>query len=232
MNESGLKAKEATIAGLGLNNVSEAYWNLNPAELVEETIIRGEGTLTDMGALAVDTGEFTGRSPKDKFVVNDAITKDSIWWGDVNYKFEPAKFDQLYNRVAAYLTGTEVYVRDCYVCADPAYRLNVRVVTETPWANLFANNLFLRPTREEILSFKPDWSIVCVPGFKAAPEIDGTRQHNFAIINFTKKMILIGGTGYTGEIKKSIFTILNYILPKEKGVLSIDRKSTRLNSSH
>ena len=221
MNEHGIKANDATIASLGLNNVSAAYWNLNPAELVEETIIRGEGNLTDTGALAVDTGEFTGRSPKDKFIVHDAITKDTVWWGDVNFKFDSEKFDRLYNRVTAYLSGKEVYVRESYACADPKYRLNIRVVTETPWANLFANNLFLRPTKEEIMNFKPDWSIVCAPGFRSTPDIDGTRQHNFAILNFTRKIILIGGSGYTGEIKKGIFTLLNYILPQEKGVLSM-----------
>jgi len=221
MNEFGIKAKDATVASLGLGNVSAAYWNLNPAELVEETIIRGEGVLTDSGALAVDTGEFTGRSPKDKFVVYDETTKDSVWWGDINNRFESDKFDLLYNRVTAYLSGKDVYVRDSYACADPSFKLNIRVVTEFPWSNLFANNLFLRPTHEEIMNFEPEWTIINAPGFHATPEIDGTRQHNFAIINFTKKVILIGGTGYTGEIKKGIFAVLNYILPHEKGVLSM-----------
>ncbi len=221
MNEFGLRAKDATVSGLGLGNVAGAYWNLNVAELVEETLINGEGCLTDTGALAIDTGEFTGRSPKDKYVVYDTLTKDTIWWGDVNFKFDADKFDNLYNRVTAYLSGKEVYVRDCFACADLGYRLNVRVVTESPWANLFANNLFLRPTREEILSFKSEWTIIQAPGFKASPPIDGTRQHNFTILNFTRKIILIGGSAYTGEIKKGIFTLLNYILPQEKGVLSM-----------
>lgn len=218
MNEFGLKAKDATVASLGLGNVSGAYWNLNVSEMVEETLLSGEGSLTDTGALAVDTGEFTGRSPKDKFIVEDKITKDTIWWGDVNFKFDADKFDKLYNRVTAYLSGKEVYVRDCYACADPKYRLNIRVVTESAWANLFANNLFLRPTRAEILKFKSDWTIIQAPGFKASPEIDGTRQHNFTIMNFTRKIILIGGSAYTGEIKKGIFTLLNFTLPHEKGV--------------
>ncbi|MCU0433370.1 MAG: phosphoenolpyruvate carboxykinase (ATP) [Bacteroidia bacterium] len=221
MNEFGFKAKNASIASIGLANVGAAYWNLSPAELVEDTLLRDEGVLTDNGALAIDTGEFTGRSPKDKFIVLDDITKDSIWWSDVNIKFDAGKFDALYNRVAAYLAGKEVYVRDAYACADPAYRLNIRVVTEFPWSNLFANNLFLRPTADEIAAFAPDWHIVCAPGFKADPAIDGTRQHNFAILNMTRKVILIGGTGYTGEIKKGIFTLLNYILPHERGVLSM-----------
>lgn len=221
MNEFGFKSESATISKIGLGGVAAAYWNLTPAELVEETIIRGEGVLADTGALAVDTGEFTGRSPKDKFIVVDNVTKDTVWWGDVNFKFDADKFNTLYNRVSAYLTGKDVYVRDSYACADQRFRLNVRVVTETPWANLFANNLFLRPTRQEILNFTPDWHIICAPGFLANPEIDGTRQHNFTIMNFTKKVILIGGSGYTGEIKKSIFTLLNYILPHEKNVLSM-----------
>jgi len=221
MNEFGLKAKDASIADFGLKHVADAYWNLTPAELVEETIIRGEGMLTDTGALAVDTGKFTGRAPKDKFIVYDDLTANSVWWGDINIKFSPADFDNLYQRVCAYLQGKTIYVRDSYACADPKYRLNIRVVTETPWANLFAHNLFLRPTRDEILQAKKDWTIVCAPGFKANPQIDNTRSENFAILNFTKKVILIGGTGYTGEIKKGIFTVLNYVLPHEQKVLSM-----------
>jgi len=221
MNEIGNKGEHASVAQLGLSNVDMAYWNLHPSELIEETIIRGEGFLTDVGALAIDTGEFTGRSPKDKFVVYDENTKDSVWWGDVNNRFESDKFDLLHNRMLAYLGGKEIWVRDAYACADPTYRINIRVVNEFPWSNLFAYNLFLRPTAEEIKTFTPEWTIVNAPGFKADPKIDGTRQHNFAIINFTKKIILIGGTGYTGEIKKSIFTVLNYILPHHHKVLSM-----------
>jgi phosphoenolpyruvate carboxykinase (ATP) len=190
-------------------------------ELIEEAIVKGEGQLTDTGALAVDTGEFTGRSPKDKFVVCDAETENTVWWGDINIKFDPTKFDRLYARVTGYLQGKEIYVRDCYACADPRYRTNIRVVTEGPFQNIFANNLFLRPTKEEILSINPEWIIVAAPGFKADKDIDGTRQHNFAIVNFTKKIILIGGTGYTGEIKKGIFSVLNYVLPHHKNVLSM-----------
>lgn len=221
INEYGLKSAKATVADLGLSNVAAAYWNLTPAELVEEAITRGEGTLVDSGALAADTGEFTGRSPKDRFIVCDETTENSVWWGDVNIKFDPAKFDLLYNRVCAYLSGKEVFVRDSYACADPEYRMNIRVVTEQAYHNIFANNLFLRPTKEEILNFDPEWTIINAPGFRADPKIDGTRQHNFAILNFTKKIILIGGTGYTGEIKKGIFGVLNYVLPHDKNVLSM-----------
>ncbi len=221
MNEYGVKAEGATIADLGLKNVAAAYWNLTPAELIEETILNGQGALTDTGALAIDTGEFTGRSPKDRFVVCDAKTENSVWWGDINIKFTPENFDKLYGKVTSYLQNKDVYVRDSFACADPKHRLNIRVVTEHPWSNLFANNLFLRPTAEEIKTFTPEWTILCAPGFYATPEIDGTRQHNFAILNFTKKVILIGGTGYTGEIKKGIFSVLNYILPHERQVLSM-----------
>jgi phosphoenolpyruvate carboxykinase (ATP) len=221
MIEIGRKGVYASLNEIGLGNVETAYWNLHPSELIEETIVRGEGVLTDEGALAIDTGEFTGRSPKDKFVVYDETTKDSVWWGDVNNRFESDKFEILHQRMLAYFANREIYVRDAFACADPSFKLNIRVVTEFSYSNLFANNLFLRPTAEEIQNFKHDWLILNAPGFKADPNIDGTRQHNFAIINFTKKIILIGGTGYTGEIKKSIFAVLNYVLPHEKKVLSM-----------
>lgn len=219
MNNFGKRAKDANLDYLGLDNVAAAYWNLNPAELVEETIINQSGTLTDTGALAIDTGEFTGRSPKDRFIVKDAITKDKVWWGDINIAFDADKFDALYNRITAYLSNKEVYVRDAFAGADNNYKLKLRVVTETPWSNLFASNMFIAPNNEEINTFAPDWHVINAPGFMAKPEIDGTRQHNFAIINFTKKCIIVGGTGYTGEIKKGIFSVLNFILPTEKNVL-------------
>jgi phosphoenolpyruvate carboxykinase (ATP) len=221
MNEYGIKNPRASVADLGLKNVANAYWNLSASELVEETIIQGMGELTDTGALAIDTGEFTGRSPKDKFTILDSETEKTVWWGDINIPFEAHRFDKLHSRIEAYLTGRDVYVRDAYACADQRYRLNVRVVTEYPWQNLFVNNLFLRPNTDEIESMTPDWVIINAPGFMADPSIDGTRQHNFAVISFTKRMILIGGTGYTGEIKKGIFTVLNYVLPQHKGVLSM-----------
>lgn len=207
---------------LGLKNISAALWNLSPAELVEETILAGQGQLTSTGALAVDTGEFTGRSPKDKFIVADATTKDTIWWGgQFNLPFDPEKFDRLHARMCAYVNGKDLYVRDLFACADERYRISVRVVTEYPWSNMFADNMFIRPSAEQLKTFTPEWNIICVPGFMADPEIDGTRQHNFAVLNFTKKIGLIGGTGYTGEIKKGIFTVLNYVLPQDKGVLSM-----------
>ncbi len=221
MNNYGKKAEKASLESIGLKNLANAYWNLPPAELVEETVVLGQGILTKTGAIAIDTGEFTGRSPQDRFIVKDAVTSEAVWWGDINKPFDPDKFDALYNRMKAYLANRDVYVRDAYACADERYKLNLRVVTEHPWANHFAANMFLRPTEEEIMDFDPDWSLVVAPGFMADPAIDGTRQHNFAILNFTRKMIIIGGTGYTGEIKKGVFSALNFILPHQKNVLSM-----------
>ena len=222
MNEFGKQGNNTDLnASIGLNNLGNIFWNLTPAELVEDTIINGQGILTDTGAIAIETGEFTGRSPKDRFVVCDEKTEKTVWWGDVNIKFTEAQFDALYNRVKAYMNGKDVYVRDAYACADDAHRLNLRVVNEFPWANMFAYNMFLRPTDAELENFAPEWHIICAPGFRAEPEIDGTRQHNFAILNFSKKIILIGGTGYTGEMKKGIFSVLNFVLPHEKNVLSM-----------
>lgn len=221
MNEFGIKPTTANLPKLGLGNVANAFWNLTPAELVEESILRGMGAMADSGALAIDTGEFTGRSPKDRFIVADAKTEDAVWWGDINIKMTPGNFDKLLDKATAYLQNKDVFVRDAYACADKNHQLNIRVVTENPWANQFASNMFLRPTKEELKDFNPEWTIINAPGFYANPETDGTRQHNFAAINFTKKMILIGGTGYTGEIKKGIFSVLNFILPHERDVLSM-----------
>lgn len=219
MNDFGKKAENASLKSIGLDNISNAYWNLTPADLVEESIILGQGVLSNTGALAIDTGEFTGRSPKDRFIVADETTNDEVWWGDINLKFDADKFDALYNRMKAYLAGRDIYVRDAYVCAHKDYRMNLRVVNEYPWSNQFAYNMFLRPTDDEIMNANPDWYVVNAPGFMADPEIDGTRQHNFAIVNFTRKMIIIGGTGYTGEIKKGIFSVLNFLLPVNHGIL-------------
>ena len=222
MNEYGRKAKNASIADFGLGNVRNAYWNLDPAELVEDVILQGEGFLTDTGALAIDTGEFTGRSPKDKFIVKDSTTENTVWWeGSFNTPFDPERIEPLLNRMRAYAQNKDLYVRDCIACADPEHRLNIRVITEFAWSNIFANNMFIRPTHEEIENFEPEWTVLCLPNFYGDPEIDGTRQHNFSILDFTRKIALIGGSGYTGEIKKGIFTVLNHVLPQDKNVLSM-----------
>jgi len=221
MKHFGRMAENANLDYLGLTNIETAYWNLDPAELTEDTIINEEGLLTNTGALAIDTGEFTGRSPKDRFIVEDDITKDAVWWGDINKKFDADKFDALQAKMIKYFDEKEVFVRDAYVGADDKYRIDVRLVAEFPWSSLFAYNMFLRPEREELNGFIPEWHIINAPGFKADPAVDGTRQHNFAIINFKKKTILIGGTGYTGEIKKGMFSVMNFILPHKHNVLAM-----------
>ncbi|HWB63929.1 MAG TPA: phosphoenolpyruvate carboxykinase (ATP), partial [Chitinophagales bacterium] len=221
MSIEGSKNPKASLEQLGIKNTKTQYWNLSAEELVEETIRRNQGVLSDTGALAIDTGEFTGRSPKDKFIVKDDNTKDSVDWGGFNNPIEPAVFDMLYAKVTAYFEGKDVFVRDCYACADDAYRLNVRVVTEYPWANMFAYNMFLRPKKEELNAIEPDWIVLQAPGLLCDGAKDGIRQHNFAAINFTKRIALIGGSAYTGEIKKGIFTVLNYVLPHEKKVLAM-----------
>lgn len=221
MNELGLVPNTSNLKELGLGNIDKAFWNLSPEELTKITVDLGQGRLSDTGALVINTGEFTGRSPKDRFIVCDENTEKSVWWGDINIKFTHENFDKLHKKINNYLAGKEVFVRDAYACADEKYRLNLRVVTEFPWSNMFANNMFLRPEKSELQNFKPEWHVVCAPGMMAIAEEDGTRQHNFAVINFTKKMIIIGGTGYTGEIKKGIFSVLNYILPHEKNTLSM-----------
>ncbi|MEP6845460.1 MAG: phosphoenolpyruvate carboxykinase (ATP) [Panacibacter sp.] len=211
--------KQLKIPGFTNTNI---YYQLNPDELTEQTLNRGEGVLNNTGALCINTGEFTGRSPQDKFTVKDAITQNTVYWNNFNLPIEEKYFFQLKEKLLAYLNKADnIWVRDCYACADPAYRIGVRVINENPWSNLFAYNMFLRPHEKELQSFEPEWTVIQAPGFKADPKVDGTRQANFAIISFTHKTILIGGTGYTGEIKKGIFTVLNYILPHDKNVLSM-----------
>ncbi len=210
--------KTIALERYGIKN-AEVQYQLSPKELHDITIEKGQGVEASSGALAVNTGEFTGRSPKDRFIVKDEITKDKVWWGDINIPFDPDKFDALYEKVTDYLSGKEVFARDSYACSDDDYRLNIRVINEYPWSNLFAYNMFLRPEERELENFEEDWLIINAPGFEADPDVDGTRQHNFAILNFSKKIALIGGTGYTGEIKKGIFSALNFILPVDKDTL-------------
>lgn len=213
-----VNTKSISLTDLGIENAKVRY-QLSSNELHEVTLEKGQGKESSLGAIAVNTGEFTGRSPMDRFIVKDDITKDEIWWGDINIPFESEKFDKLYDKVVSYLSGKEIFVRDSYACADPNYRLNIRVVNEYPWSNMFAYNMFLRPTEEELKDFDPEWTVINAPGFMADAAVDGTRQHNFAILNFSRKIALIGGTGYTGEIKKGIFSALNFILPVFKNTL-------------
>jgi len=197
-------------------------YQLTPQQLTEQTLKKGEGVLNDTGALCINTGKFTGRSPQDKFTVKDDITTNGVDWNKFNLPIEEKYFFQLRDKMVAYLNmQEELWVRDCYACADEKYRLNIRVINENPWSNLFCYNMFLRPAEEELGAFQPEWNIIHAPGFGADPAVDGTRSANFAIISITHKTVLIGGTAYTGEMKKGIFTILNFLLPYNQNVLSM-----------
>ncbi|HEX5169282.1 MAG TPA: phosphoenolpyruvate carboxykinase (ATP) [Cyclobacteriaceae bacterium] len=218
MQEIGRKPDVDSLSTLGITE-GIAYWNLSPEQLSEKTIQLGQGKLTSSGAIAVDTGEFTGRSPRDRFIVNDSLTESAVWWNNTNIHFDARKFNTLFKKVIHYLNGKEIFVRDAFACADQRYRINIRVLTEYPWSNLFVHNMFIRPSEFGLKSFSPEWLVVCAPGFKADPKEDGTRQHNFSIINFNRKIILVGGTAYTGEIKKGMFSALNLVLPRFKNVL-------------
>ncbi|GAA4337256.1 phosphoenolpyruvate carboxykinase (ATP) [Flaviaesturariibacter amylovorans] len=210
------------LVNLGLSRTESIHYQSTPEELVQDTLRIGEGVLTDTGALAINTGEFTGRSPQDKFTVKDETTADSVHWNNFNIPIDEKYFHIVHTKILEYLNEQpELWVRDCYACADPRYRLNIRVVTEKPWTNLFAYNMFLRPEEEALEDFEAEWHVLSAPGLRLDPATDGTRQHNGAIVSFKHKTILIAGTGYTGETKKGIFTILNYILPHEENVLSM-----------
>lgn len=210
------------LAKLGLLMGNQIHYQCTPEELTEAALSRKEGTLTSTGALAIRTGQFTGRSPKDKFTVRDPVSEGRINWNEFNLPIEEKFFHVISRKVMDYLNAKpDIWIRDAYVCADPRYRLSLRVVTERPSTNLFAYNMFLRPTAEELEDFKPDWHLFSVPGLELDPEECGTRSRHAIIVSFAHKMVLIAGTGYTGETKKAIFSILNYLLPVERNVLSM-----------
>jgi phosphoenolpyruvate carboxykinase (ATP) len=202
----------------GLYNLNAAYWNLPTPELYEQAILRHEGSLSHMGPLVVRTGHHTGRSANDKFVVEEDGSKEHIWWGDVNRPIPPEKFASLHHRLASYLQMKEVYVRDCFVGADRSYRMPIRIITESAWHSLFARNLFIQPDPDDREDHVPEFTVIDAPRFHAIPSLDQTRSETFIIINFAKRLVLIGGTSYAGEIKKSIFTFMNYLMPF-RGVL-------------
>lgn len=218
LQEIGIKSKRYDLQSFGFKN-SIINWNLDSTVLTEKTIELNQGVLNDTGALCVNTGKFTGRSPKDKFIVKDSITENTVDWGDVNIPISYDTYSSLKSKMIASLEGTEIWGRNCYAGADPLYKLNVTVINTTPWANLFCGNLFINPSNKELEEFEKGWLILQIPTFEAVPEIDGTRSPNFTIVNFTEKVILIGGTAYTGEMKKGIFSVLNFILPHEHQVL-------------
>ena len=218
---------------LGLRLSENIHYQASPEELAEQVLQRGEGILNDTGALVIKTGEFTGRSPKDKFIVQDELTRDTIHWNDFNLPIEQKYFDIVFKKITDHLNkASDIWVRDCYACSDPRYRVNVRVITGKPAENLFAYNMFLRPNEEELENFQPQWQVLVASDLKLDPAECGTRQHNAAIISFKHKMILIAGTGYTGEIKKGIFTVLNYLLPLEKNVLSMHCSANKDNAGN
>ena len=220
MSENSQESYSKQLSSIGILN-SNIKFNFSSKQLSEISVNKKQAKLTSTNAISINTGKFTGRSPEDRFIVEDENTKDHIWWGDINKPFKSEKFDLLQQKVCDYLNKRdELFVRDAFACANKKYKLNIRVVNEYAWSNLFALNMFLRPSKDEKIQ-KIDWTILNAPGFEADPKIDGTRQKNFAVINFTKKIIIIGGTGYTGEIKKGIFSALNFILPHDHDVLSM-----------
>ncbi|MDW7773347.1 MAG: phosphoenolpyruvate carboxykinase (ATP) [Desulfobulbaceae bacterium] len=202
----------------GLSNLNEVFWNLPTPVLYEKILNRGEGRLSHLGPITVRTGHHTGRSADDKFIVQNSKTQKDIWWGKVNPPISREHFDQLHKRMALHLQTQDIYVQDCFAGAHPEYRLPIRVITQYAWHSLFARNMFIQATPQELSEHVPEFTVINVPRFHASPSLDGTKSETFIIINFNKKMILIGGTSYAGEIKKSIFTVMNYLMPK-KGIL-------------
>ena len=207
---------------IGLRISDAIHYQLPPDDLARHCLRRKEGVLGDTGALVIRTGAFTGRSPKDRYIVKDELTAGAVHWNDFNQAIDPAHFHRIYTAVTTWLNQCpELFVRDCYVCADPRYRQNIRIINETPAGNLFAYNMFLRPGEEELEDFRPDWQILAAPGLFLNPAECGTRSSNAVVISFRHKLIVLAGTAYTGEIKKAVFTILNFLLPREKNVLSM-----------
>ncbi|MFI5251709.1 MAG: phosphoenolpyruvate carboxykinase (ATP) [Bacteroidota bacterium] len=204
------------LANHGLSNLNMVYWNLSTEALYEEITFRSEARITQLGPIVVNTGKHTARSANDKFIVREGTTEGHIWWGEYNRPFSQAKFDELFARMQGYLQGRDLFVQDCFAGADPEYRMPVRIVTEHAWHSFFARNMFLLPKNaEEYHRHIPDFTILCAPGFKGMPQIDGTASETYIVLNFEKKLCIIGNTAYAGEIKKSVFTILNYLLPLE-----------------
>lgn len=202
------------IESLGIINSKNVYRNLPVSKLVEKAILRGEGSLTNTGALAVTTGKYTGRSPEDRFISDEPSVHNDIDWGKVNMPIGPEVFDRIYDKLAAYLQNREIFIFDGFAGADKEYRLPIRVINEYASQNLFMHNLLIRPGEEELKNFVPEFTLICAPGFKAVPGIDGTHSEAFILISFEKKAIIIGGSKYAGEMKKSVFTVMNYLLPR------------------
>jgi phosphoenolpyruvate carboxykinase (ATP) len=220
-DQAAARKSDYGLDNLGLANLNQVYWNLPDEALYEEVVFRGEGHITSQGPIVVSTGKHTARSANDKFVVRESSSEGHVWWGQYNRPFSPEKFGELYDRMQGFLQGRDVFVQDCYAGADPEYRLPIRIVTESAWASLFARNMFLVPsTADEYRRHVPEFTVLCLPSFQGMQQIDATRSGTFIVLNFEQRLCLIGNTGYAGEIKKSIFTVLNYLLPL-RGVLSM-----------
>ncbi len=215
------KADKLGLEDYGIKNLGDVYHNLPTPALYEQIVRRREGLIAHLGPIVVRTGHHTGRSPDDKFIVREESSQDKIWWSKENKSFGVNKFESLYNRLLAYLQGKDIYIQDCYAGADSRYRIPIRIITEYAWHNLFARNMFIQPLDEDESSrHSPEFTIFSMPRFHATPDIDGTSSEAFVIVNFGKRLIIIGGTSYAGEIKKAVFTVLNYLLPQER-VLSM-----------
>jgi phosphoenolpyruvate carboxykinase (ATP) len=205
----------------GLTNLRMVYWNLPTEALYEEIAFRKEARISQMGAIVANTGKHTARSANDKFIVKEPTTEDKVWWGQYNRPFSPDKFNDLFIRMQGFLQGRDLFVTDCYAGADPNYRVPIRIITEHAWHAVFARNMFIMPkTNDECRRHIPEFTVMAIPSFKGVPQIDGTNQNTFIALNLAQKLCLIGNTAYAGEIKKSIFTILNYVLPLD-GVMSM-----------
>jgi phosphoenolpyruvate carboxykinase (ATP) len=205
----------------GLTNLSNVYWNLPHEALYEEIVFRGEGRIVNGGPVIANTGKHTGRSANDKFVVKEGTTQDKVWWGEYNRPFNQDKFNEVFARMQGFLQGRDLFVQDCFVGADPEYSLPVRIVTEKAWHSMFARNMFILPkTLDEYKRHIPDFTFFSIPSFKGLPQIDGTLTETFILLNFEQKLGIIGNTAYAGEIKKSAFTVMNFLMPLE-GVMSM-----------
>ncbi len=205
----------------GLTNLNKVYWNLPMESLYEEAIFRNEGKITLQGAFTVNTGKHTARAANDKFVVREPTTESNVWWGQYNRPYSPEKFSDLFSRIQGFIQGRDVFVQDCFAGADPEYRLSVRIITEFAWHSMFARNMFLAPqTNDEYRRHVPDFTVLAIPSFKTFPQVDNTPTSTVIALNFDQKLCIIGNTGYAGEIKKSIFTIMNYLLPLQ-GVMTM-----------
>jgi phosphoenolpyruvate carboxykinase (ATP) len=213
--------QSAGLEGHGIRNVARVYWNLSVPALYEEAVRRREALIAAAGPLVCRTGQHTGRSPNDKFIVREPSSEDKVWWSKVNRPIEPRFFDALHRRMVHYVEGRELFVQDCYAGADPRYRMRVRIITDQAWHSLFAKHMFIEvPDVQEQPVLDPEFTVIDVPGLHADPAANGTNSEVFILLNFEKRLVLIGGTSYAGEIKKSIFTVMNYVLPL-RNVLSM-----------